>query len=311
MSDARSNALRYPCALLCSESRSSNLRLMDYLANLRILIAALLATFPLLACGGTATPATPAPGTAQLLAQVGSADAQTLQAIIAQGVDFNAKDEDGRTALAIAAAENPDLAVIELLVREGASVNARTARGDSPLHYAVRSRSDPEVAKLLIRLGADVNGRGFIEETPIQLAARYNSEAETIRVLLEAGANLNPPPPPELDKGWGGSTTDAEIVRDMIRHRWSSPLHLAAQYNPSVAVMDTLLQAGADVNLIVAGGSPLHAAARHNTNVEIVIALLRARANPRLRDERGQTPLDVASPANRRALFDAMMKTPQ
>jgi ankyrin repeat protein len=279
---------------------------MDYLANLRILIAALLATFPLLACGGTATPA---PGTAQLLAQVGSADAQTLQAIIAQGVDFNAKAENGRTALAIAAAENPDLAVIELLVREGASVNARTARGDSPLHYAVKSRSDPEVAKLLIRLGADVNGRGSIEGTPIQLAARYNSEAEVIRVLLEAGANLNPPPPPELDKGFGGSIES--IARQRLRAYWRPPLHLAAQGNPSVAVMDTLLQAGADVNLIVAGESPLHAAARHNTNVEIVIALLRAGANPRLRDAQGQTPLDVASPANRRALFDAMMKTQQ
>ena len=90
-----------------------------------------------------------------------------------------------------------------------------------------------------------------------------------------------------------------------------SPLHVAAAFNPSPAVLEVLLKAGADVNAKDKDGeTPLHFAAALNPSTAVLEILLNAGADPRAIDSEGKTPHAVAKPEYRDILWKAMMDKP-
>ena len=110
-------------------------------------------------------------------------------------------DEAGRTQLMLAVAD-PHRPAIEVYkwLRAGVDVNARDAQGRTALFY-INSFCPQKAlkAKLLIEAGADVNARDAQGRTPL-LALPYvhdlripqqHSCAPIIRLLAEAGADLN------------------------------------------------------------------------------------------------------------------------
>jgi ankyrin repeat protein len=98
-----------------------------------------------------------------------------------------------------------------------------------------------------------------------------------VEFFLRAGANVN--------------TTDN-------RNRLGNTLlHLAAQNNPNVEVLEYLLDRGANINAMNnARNTPLHLAARSNPNVEVVRSLVNSdrEADLNVRNLDGRTPWDVA-----------------
>jgi ankyrin repeat protein len=111
--------------------------------------------------------------------------------LISKGADVNAEMAKfpfkGFTALAIAAAVD-HTEIADMLIAAGARVNARNGAGYEPLQWAAMSeRGDARLVRSLIAAGADVNVKGAFDETALTWAARRGHTA-IVDALKEAGA---------------------------------------------------------------------------------------------------------------------------
>src|SRR6185295_7705429 len=103
-----------------------------------------------------------------------------------RGADVNARSEDSRTALLIAAGRFGSREVVKLLLDRGADKNVRSPGlgGDmTPLAEAARL-PDEELLRLLIERGADLKAAG-----PGPLSYAQYAQCEKCIEVLTAGAN--------------------------------------------------------------------------------------------------------------------------
>uniref|UniRef100_A0A0G4I3K6 Uncharacterized protein n=1 Tax=Chromera velia CCMP2878 TaxID=1169474 RepID=A0A0G4I3K6_9ALVE len=120
---------------------------------------------------------------------------------VSRGVDINAVDRDGWTALMSAAARTRPQHV-KLLVENGADVNKQDGQSETTLNLAMpRSpyrasyrdesfiSSVRTILDILMDGGADVNARGSEGETALHRAV-YWGATDVVRCLVERGANL-------------------------------------------------------------------------------------------------------------------------
>ena len=86
------------------------------------------------------------------------------------------------------AADDGELKTLVLLLNAGANIKCMDEDGYSALHLAARKGHDTMV-KMLVDRGLDVNTRGYEDRTPLMLAARAGQES-TVNTLISAGADL-------------------------------------------------------------------------------------------------------------------------
>ena len=92
--------------------------------------------------GGAGQPAAASPGRSlreELFEAIEADNAETLLRLLKAGVHFNARNDEGETAL-YAAAEQGRLALVQLLLTHKADVMARTSNGETALHAAAIDR---------------------------------------------------------------------------------------------------------------------------------------------------------------------------
>ncbi|BAT88718.1 hypothetical protein VIGAN_05230100 [Vigna angularis var. angularis] len=95
-------------------------------------------------------------------------DMDDVKSLEANGVPLDSKDDQGRTALHMAAA-NGHVDIVEYLIIKGVDLNAPNEEKNTPLHWACLN-GHVEVVKKLILAGANVSVLNRHERTPMDEA---------------------------------------------------------------------------------------------------------------------------------------------
>ncbi len=165
-------------------------------------------------------------GTTILMLAAENGHVEIVKNVIAMGVDIDAKDSNGYTALGravgsdeeevidillisnadinesgalILAAEKGQANMVTFLLSKNANVNSLDKNDETALMAAVR-KGNLQIAKILIEKGADLETRTTspisgiavftIDSTPL-FVATFNGDTEIVKLLIAAGANLN------------------------------------------------------------------------------------------------------------------------
>ena len=178
-------------------------------------------------------------------------DVAEIRRLISNGVNVNAADSSGFTALMAAAVDATD-AVPDLLAA-GANVDTKDyVEGATALTIACQ-RKNLQVIKALVNHGANVNAISKYGQTPLMTAANTCSDP-VVRYLLQNGAKV-------AEKSASGGTA-----------------LFSAVVQGCVDVANVLLQAGADVNIRTAQGETLLELARSEHDARMVRLLHQAGA---------------------------------
>ncbi len=174
-----------------------------------------------LALGAARTPADESP----VADAVMRGDSARVRVLIKQGLDVNAAQPDGMTALHWAA-QRGDAGGAQMLMYAGARVDAVTRNGNyTPLHLAARNGRTAAV-KALLAAGADVNAVTTTGAVTALHFAASNGDAATVAALLDKGAPVD-----TREGAWG-----------------QTPLMWAASAN-RLAALDILIKRGANLEL--------------------------------------------------------------
>lgn len=192
-------------------------------------------------------------------------------------LDVDTKDEDGETPL-IHAARQGHIGTAKYLLEHGANPSIPSDLGATALHHSA-GIGDIELLRSLLSKGVDVDSQSDAG-TPLIWAAGHGQQ-DAVKVLLEHHANPN-------------AETDDNIT----------PL-LSSVAAGSLACLELLIQAGANVNISAGGATPLHIAA-DNGSLEIINCLLKAGADPNVTDEDGLKPIQVAAARGNRGAVETL-----
>jgi ankyrin repeat protein len=210
-------------------------------------------------------------------------DGVAVKGFLQGGINANAKNEKGETALTIAL-QNAETPLIKLLV-EKADINMRDDLGNSPIHLALKKNED--IFKLLLEKNADVNVPGRIDSKTTDQTVLYvavsRADEDLVKKLLERGADPN-----KADSQ--GSLPLVEAIVD-------------ADANPNIVKM--MIEKGADVNKTEKENNA-HAlifiaqnkSVSPDTRKEIVKILLEKGADKTIKDTDGKTALAWAKEKN-------------
>ncbi len=190
-------------------------------------------------------------------------DVEAVQQLVAVGANVKAENRYGVTSLSIGC-QNGNGAIVNMLLAAGADPNAALRGGETPLMTASRT-GKPGPVNALLAAGADVNAKERKGQTAIMWAAA-DGHVAVVAALIEAGADFRTP----LKSGF-------------------TPLFFAVRNGRTEAAL-RLLSAGLDVNDVMhiqrpsgkgptPGTSPLILAVE-NGHFALAMALIEAGANP-------------------------------
>ena len=116
-------------------------------------------------------------------------DIDAVKLFLDEGIDINAMNQRGQTAL-IRAAEYQRTDVVTLLLGKGAEVDKVGGRYARTALMEAAGAGNVVIIKQLADKGADINAKDHESSTPIFFACMYG-HVEAVKLLIELGANVN------------------------------------------------------------------------------------------------------------------------
>lgn len=195
-----------------------------------------------------------------------------IDALLAAGADIEGKNNSGYTPLAVAASSGGRIDTLRRLIAANADVNAELHGGSTALSMA-SARSSGVAVDILLAAKADPD-----RDKPLLNAVRYG-RTDIIKKLIEAGAKTD--------------------LQDSDGH---GLLHLAAQQGAEETAR-LLLEKGLEIDERDRqhGYTPLQWAVYYN-RMQMVEFLLEQGADAHIKNNRGQTALQLARDRNNDAI---------
>ena len=234
--------------------------------------------------------------------------------LIALGVDVNAQNLSGKSALSDACrSAKKDMAV--LLIRSGADINATDATGRTVLMDAISSNNE-EMVRLLLQYKANVqlqemSGRNAYHE------AALTGNIGIINMIRKAGGN-------PLSRDAAGDTpfslvlnADIAVIQAVLGadttlsdSDGNTPVHIAVQKHAGRKPLMQLLNVGYVHNINQRNGKGLTALdeALANNDNSLALVLLEYGADPYLTTTSGESALTSVFAAKNMEILDAIVK---
>jgi len=244
---------------------------------------------------------------------------------LSQNLDYSPEEfftgfqSEGRTLLHMAASSgHPHMFqyILSQINTPPDVVNVKDLRGFTPLINATISESS-DIMKSLLALGADVNLRNNDGAAAVHFAAGDGS-VERVRLLHEAGAQLDLTSQSGSPLHWAAGKARAETVLYLLQQKvdFNRP---TAEGLPAVLIaaaascdkgVQYLVEAGADIDTVVAGGlTTLHICAENGLSVAVTSILLTptGRKCCAMLTLEGNSPLHLAAMAQQRDVVRSLI----
>jgi|GEM_PF-5934989 len=199
-----------------------------------------------------------------------------LRLLMRHGVNINTNDGWGRSTLHAAVFFGNETAIVRTLIQKGISVHQTVRDDEHILHLAIEptetKTNEIDLVRILLENGANPNVVDRQKHTPLHLAAENNSP-EIMNLLISKGALVD-----VLD-----------VSRSTALHKLFRPLN--RKEGSILPALHLLVRAGAAINAQdCSGETPLHLAL--DQPIEVIQYLLAAGADPLIKNEYGEKPLD-------------------
>lgn len=237
---------------------------------------------------------------------------EMVKLLIEEGVELDAYDSWGYTALSLALEIDP-ATTLKLLIEAYADWDFNPKDMQAALRTSAVWGND-EMAKLLVEKGVEIDAQDFLGNTALSFASR-NGHLSTVKLLIENSAQIEPDlrgETPRLALIEASSHGHEAIVKFLLESGAESTACdyegqtaiSGASSRGQLAIVKLLIESGAQINPDAKGSNPEPALikASMNGHVEVVRLLLERGANIETQAEDGRTPLIAASMAGHEKL---------
>ena len=184
----------------------------------------------------------------------------------------NAADDEIDDAYVQKILSSQDEKSFDNLIAQGLDVNSRDEEGNTMLYYVLTHNKDLLMAKKLIEAGADVNAPSANGMTPLVIATSKANELQLQKMMI--------------------NTMDFEEQKEIVEAKVNEEIEY--EMNRAIAMLQMLIEQGADINQETPLGTPLMSASTSDWNKDMVEILLEKGAKVNQQDKNGRTALFYA-----------------